>query len=62
MQPNEDARQMLTLIADHNERCQAAHKAGESEVGAFFVYNGRVLKHGTPFSLDGLRGLFKSER
>jgi hypothetical protein len=62
MQPIENERQLIAYIADYNKRCQAAHKAGESEVGAFFVYNGEVLMHGTPFSLDGLHGLFKSKR
>jgi hypothetical protein len=61
MQPNEDERQLLALIADYNKRSQAAQKAGESEVGVFFVYNGEVLKQGTPFSVDGLHGLFKSK-
>jgi hypothetical protein len=61
MQPNEDVRQMLALIADYNKRCQAAEKAGESQVGVFFVYNGEVLMRKTPFSLkDGLHGLFRS--
>lgn len=61
MQPNGDERQMLALIADYNKRSQAAHKDGESDVGVFFVYNGEVLMQGTPFSVDGLHGLFKSK-
>lgn len=29
-------KQLIALIADYNKRSQAAHKAGESEIGAFF--------------------------
>jgi len=51
MQPNEDVRQLLDHIADRNKRGRAARKAGESEVGIFFVYNGIVLTAGTPLSM-----------
>src|ERR1035441_3440856 len=62
MQPKGDVREMLALIADYNKRSQAAHKAGESEVGVFFVHSGEVLMQGTPFSVDGLHGLFRSKK
>lgn len=61
MQPTRDVRQMLALIADRNERGQAARKAGESEVGVFFVYNGYVLLSGTPLSLAEPYGNFKRD-
>lgn len=61
MQPNEDVRQVLAFIANYNMRSQAARKAGESMVGAFFVYNGEILVQGTPLSVDGLYGLFTSK-
>ena len=60
MQPNEDVRQLLDHIADRNKRGQAARKAGESEIGIFFVYNGEVLMDGTPLSLTEPYGKFKS--
>jgi hypothetical protein len=58
MQANEDVRQLLDHIADRNKRGQAARKAGESEVGIFFVYNGNVLTTGTPLSLAELYGAY----
>ena len=57
MQPNEDVRQMLAYIADRNKRGQAARKAGEPEVGVFFVYSGKFLMDGWPFSVYGMHGL-----
>jgi hypothetical protein len=62
MQPNNDEQQLIALIADYNKPSQAACKAGEPEVGVFFLYDGEVLKSGTPFSVDGLHGLFKSKK
>jgi hypothetical protein len=56
-----DMRQLIALIADYNRQSQAARKAGESEIGAFFVYKGEVVKTGTPLSVVGLHGLFKSK-
>ena len=56
-----DERRMIALIADYNKRSQAAHKAGEPEIGAFFVYKGEVVRTGTPLSVVGLHGLFKSK-
>ncbi len=61
MQPSEDVRQMLTHIADRNKRCQAARKAGEPEIGIFFVYNVHVLMAGTPLSLAGSYGEYGHE-
>lgn len=55
-----DERQLIALIADYNKRSQAARKAGESEIGAFLEYKGKVVKTGTPLSVVGLHGLFKS--
>ena len=54
-------RQLIALIADYNKRSQAARKAGESEIGAFFVFKSEVVKTGTPLSVVGLHGLFKSK-
>jgi hypothetical protein len=51
MQPNEDVRQMLDHIADRNKRGEAARKAGQSEVGIFFLYNGHVQLLGTPLTM-----------
>ena len=45
-----DVRQMLDHIADRNKRGQAARKAGEPEVGIYFVYNGEVLIDSKPLS------------
>ena len=56
-----DERHLIALIADYNKRSQAARKAGESEIGAFFVFKGEVVKSGTPLSVVGLYGLFKSK-
>jgi hypothetical protein len=58
VQPNEDVRQLLDHIADRNKRCQTARKAGESEVGIFFVYNGNVLTTGTPLSMAEQYGTY----
>jgi len=61
MQPSGDVRQMLALIADRYKRGQAARKAGESEVGVFFVYDGHVLLSGTPISVAEPHGNFKRD-
>ncbi|MGA2351202.1 MAG: hypothetical protein ABSF70_12275 [Terracidiphilus sp.] len=39
---------LIAHIADRNKRGQAARKAGEPEVGIFFVHNGRVLTDSMP--------------
>lgn len=60
MQPIENGRHLLALIADRNKRGQAARKAGESEVGIFFVYNGEVLTYSTPLCVTEPYGNFNS--
>jgi|SRR5665213_3860841 len=60
MQPNKDVRQMLDHIADRNKRGQAARKAGEPEVGIFFVHNGKVLMDSTPLCVTRSYGKLKS--
>jgi hypothetical protein len=51
MQPIETERQLIAYIADRNKRGQAARKAGEPEVGIFFVYNGEVVIDSKPTTL-----------
>jgi hypothetical protein len=49
MQPIENERQLIAYIADRNKRGgQAARKAGEPEIGIFFVYNGGALTDRNP--------------
>ena len=61
MQPNEDIRQLLDHIADRNKRGQAARKAGESEVGIFFQFDGKVLMNSTPLCVTEPYGNSKSK-
>lgn len=60
MQPNEDVRQILAYIAERNKRGQAARKAGEPEIGNFFVYNGQVLTESKPLCVTEPYGKFDS--
>jgi hypothetical protein len=52
---------MLAYIAHRNKRAQAARKAGEPEVGIFFVYNGEVLIDSKPLCVTEPFGKFKSD-
>jgi hypothetical protein len=60
MQPIENERQLIAYIADRNKRGQAARKAGEPEVGIFFVYNGEVLIDSKPLCVTEPYVQFKS--
>ncbi len=60
MQPIENERQLIAYIADRNKRGQAARKAGEPEVGIFFVYIGGVLTYSKPLCVTEPYGKFKS--
>jgi hypothetical protein len=53
-------RQLIAYIADRNKRGQAARKAGEPEVGIFFVYNGEVLINSKPLSVTEPYGKLNS--
>jgi len=44
MQPIENERLLIAQIADRNTRGRTARKAGEPEVGIFFLYSGEVPK------------------
>jgi hypothetical protein len=58
MRPIKNERQLLALIADRNKRYQAAHKAGEPEIGIYFVFNGEVLIDGKPLCVTEPYGKF----
>jgi hypothetical protein len=60
MQPIGNERQLIACIADRNKRGQAARKAGEPEVGIFFVYNGEVLTDSKPLCVTEPYGKFIS--
>jgi hypothetical protein len=60
MQSIESERQLIAYIADRNRRGHAARKAGEPEVGIFFVYNGGVLTDCKPLCVTEPYGKFKS--
>lgn len=60
MQPIENERQLIAYIADRNKRSQAARKAGEPEVGIFFVYNGEVVIDSKPLCVTEPYGKFNS--
>ena len=60
MQPIENERQLIAYVADRNKRGQAARKAGEPEVGIFFVYIDAVLTDSKPLCVTEQYGKFKS--